>query len=396
MAVIKDKNAFKAGLFILGALVAAGAVVWLVTGGPFSGGASRTVAFALDEDIAGLTGGSEVRVGGKPVGSVGSIGFDDDYERVLVAISLPGDVPLRRGAVARVQSSLTGQVWLNFTELGTGEPLGEDDLIDGEAGTLSDVIRTVNAIAPDLEELARLARRETLPRANDLLGKADGAVENLTAASDDLAGLAETLNGVFGAESGGDEELRATLAGLRRAADRLPGVLDEVDRLAAGAAEAVEAVRLDVADAADRLASVLEKADVAAGDVVAAAEGTRETVASARGIITANRGEVEAIVDRLGTAARTLELATSEIRRSPWRLLYRPGGDQRANLDLYDAARRFAEGANAVQDAAVALEGATQDPAADRDDVDRLLAELRESVAGYERAERALFERIRE
>ncbi|MEM7809112.1 MAG: MlaD family protein, partial [Planctomycetota bacterium] len=86
MAGVSDKNAFQAGVFILAAAVTAVFVIYLVAGRGVGGGQERIITFDLADDIAGLSDGSEVRVGGKTVGSVIDVEFVDDYDRIEVLI----------------------------------------------------------------------------------------------------------------------------------------------------------------------------------------------------------------------------------------------------------------------------------------------------------------------
>lgn len=409
MAGVSDKNALKAGLFILGAVAMACVIVWLVSGKRITGSQSPTVAFKLNDDISGLSNGAEVRLGGRPIGEVRSVEFSDDFQSVYVTLGLPDDIPITTETRVRVQSTLTGQVWLNIVELGKGEPLGKDEMLQGEAGTLSDVLQTVNRIAPEAERLLRELTGTTVPRINEVLDGVKDAVESvettsasfretaesLTATSDHAGSLATSLNDVFGKETT-KGDLTTTLANVRAASDGLPQLIEDANELLAVATDAVDGVRSTVEQTGNRLEAVLAKADGAADDIVEVARDARESTASVRGLIAGNRGKINAIVDRLGDTARTLNLAGAEIRRSPWRLFYKPDGNQRANLNLYDAARRFAEGAQALEDAAIALEGATRDPGADPAEVQRLLEDVQAKFEDFDRVERALFDRIRE
>jgi ABC-type transporter Mla subunit MlaD len=387
MAGVNDKNAFKAGLFIVGALILGIVILWVITGRGIGSGPTYAVMFDLDDDIAGLQPGAEVRVGGRPVGEVVGVDPTDDYQDVRVTIQIPDEVPLREDAVVRIQTTLTGQVWLNVFDLGSGDRLAQGGSIPGEAGTLSDLITTINRLAPEVEALVASIRRDTVPAATRLIENADGAVDDVARTAANLTELSSSLRDLVGEGTQGREDLEVTLAKARETAELLPELLDNVD-------EAVSTIRLTVDDTGARLRSVLDKADAAAEDVVAAAEATRETTGTVRGLIAGNRGRINQVVERLTDTARTLDLASAEIRRSPWRLLYRPSGEQRESMNLYDAARRFAEGANALQDAAVALEGATDDPAAQPQEVEALLEDLRRRFEQFDEAQRALYEEL--
>ncbi len=388
MTGVNDRNALIAGLFILASVALSFGVVYAVTGGPADGGVTKRVLFAVGDDIANLGPGSEVRVGGKAVGKVTSTDFDDDYSQIVVEISVPEDLPLKEGAVARIQQTVTGIVSINIADLGDGSRLAEGDAIQGEAGTLSDVIKAFNEVTPELIDIVKTTRSETLPTANNALTK--------------IASAADAVDSVIGSESS-RQSLRDTLENLRVTSEKLPQLTEDASALVANANGAIDGVRETVREASASLDRVLTRAETVADDVADAARAAKQTMHDAdaavedvQSVITRNKPQIGVVVDRLASTATTLELASQEIRRSPWRLLFRPDGRQRDSMNLYDAARRFAEGANALQDAAVALEGVAMDETATPDEVEALLERVRTRFDEYRAAEQALYERIRE
>ncbi|HWB18934.1 MAG TPA: hypothetical protein VG711_01435, partial [Phycisphaerales bacterium] len=90
-----------------------------------------------------------------------------------------------------------------------------------------------------------------------------------------------------------------------------------------------------------------------------------------------------------------LKAATAEVRRSPWRLLYKPAAGEMANLNLYDAARQFADGANDMNDAASALRDALKDPDAKQTDIEKLVEKLDTSFANFGSIEKQLWDQVK-
>ena len=82
------------------------------------------------------------------------------------------------------------------------------------------------------------------------------------------------------------------------------------------------------------------------------------------------------------------------LRRSPWRLLYKPSKGEAANLNLYDTARQFAEGAGSMNDAATALRDALKDPNIDKAAVQKLVERLDESFSGFKKVEDDLWKQV--
>ncbi|HSU65456.1 MAG TPA: hypothetical protein VLJ39_01165, partial [Tepidisphaeraceae bacterium] len=76
---------------------------------------------------------------------------------------------------------------------------------------------------------------------------------------------------------------------------------------------------------------------------------------------------------------------------SPWRLLYKPTPEEAGNINIYDSARSFAEGAGSLSDAATALRDAMHDPKADRARIQKLVDELDLSFNHFQQVENKLW-----
>ena len=120
----------------------------------------------------------------------------------------------------------------------------------------------------------------------------------------------------------------------------------------------------------------------------------KDLSAGARSVIVGNRSRLDAIVASIKTTGDNLKAASSEIRRSPWRLLYKPGKGEMANLNLYDSARQFAEGANDMNDAATALRDALASKDVDGKQLQALVDKLDKSFSGFQKVEAQLWERV--
>ena len=141
---------------------------------------------------------------------------------------------------------------------------------------------------------------------------------------------------------------------------RLPSILDHADGIITRASTALDNAR-----------GTLE-------DLHVAVANTRDITNTARNVISGNRGKLENIILGLKATSDNLKGASAEIGRSPWRVLYRPGPGEMDNLELYDAARQFADGASNVNDAATSLQDALKNP-----NVDRAGAEADRSIERY-------------
>ena len=122
----------------------------------------------------------------------------------------------------------------------------------------------------------------------------------------------------------------------------------------------------------------------------------RDLSGAARDVITGNRGKIDSMIAALKTTGDNLKNATAEIRRSPWRLLYKPGPNEMANLNLYDAAREFAEGANELSDASLALRDALQSRQTDKESVEKLMLKVNKTFENFQQVEQKLWTKVKE
>jgi hypothetical protein len=95
-------------------------------------------------------------------------------------------------------------------------------------------------------------------------------------------------------------------------------------------------------------------------------------------------------------ASQQLKLATIEVRRSPWKLLYRPSADEVEHELLYDATRAFALAASDLKASAASmqrvLEANTADTLTNADAFKRLQQSLLDSLNRYEAAQQRMLD----
>jgi methyl-accepting chemotaxis protein len=131
-------------------------------------------------------------------------------------------------------------------------------------------------------------------------------------------------------------------------------------------------------------------------DVKQVASNARQISATGRQVIVNNQGKLDAMIASLKTTGDNLKFASSEIRRSPWRLLYKPGPSEMANLNLYDSARQFAEGAGQMNDAAMSLRDALKNPDVDQAQVQKLVDQLDKQFDNFHQVEQQLWTQVKE
>jgi phospholipid/cholesterol/gamma-HCH transport system substrate-binding protein len=383
-----ERNSLKAGIFIL---VCIGVVIAIVIGikgvGRFLEPTQEAaVVFALVDDIGGLGTGDEVRLGGAKVGVVRDVEIEvksDNEQQMLVSFTFPRRFVLRKDAVVAVQSTVTGVSVLNFSSLGTGELLQSGDTIVGKPAALTALL----SAGPDLVEIVRSVKNTTIPnvnratvKVNDTLDsykqtsaaateliqqvktKVDPAIDKYNNVADSTRSAMQNASELLGDVKG---DVRTTIANLREATgivrQGLPGLLQQADGVLAGVNNAVK------------------QTNEALVDVKKIAVNTRDATASARSMLYTNRGRIEQMIMSLKLTGDNLKNASAELRRSPWRLLYRP-----------------ADGASDLSEAAVSLRDALADPDVDPAQIQKLIDRLDNTFSHFSTVEKELWDQVQE
>ncbi|HZN67894.1 MAG TPA: hypothetical protein VFB66_21595 [Tepidisphaeraceae bacterium] len=379
-----ERNALKAGTFIVIAFVLAVAVVVSIKdfGGLSEPMQVRQARFKLVDDLGGLRVGDELRVGGFKAGSIQSIepaGVDGGQPTtLLVTFDLPKKYVFREGAKVAVQTSLTGAAILNIEDLGTGAAIPEGTAVAGFPDPKSRFLASLGEAKIDEAVAALKKTADTATQTiEDARAKIDPAYQKYATVADRAGETMTHARDLIGETKG---DVRGTMANLNAASttvkEQLPITFERANGLL------------------NRVQGNIDSVQVALDDVKATMANAKDVSAAARSIIAGNRSKFDAMAVSLKTTADNLKAASSEIRRSPWRLLYKPGKGEMANLNLYDSARQFAEGANDLNDAAAALRDALAAKNVDEKQLQALVDKLDKSFNGFRKVESQLWERV--
>ena len=432
----KERNHVKAGAFILISAALIVAVIFSIRGigQLFAPHQRRTVSFRLSDDLGGLQVGDEVRLGGFKVGVVEGIevrgdvsevalasdeGESDaanpggaasptsgpadaapatqsapppaDTNRLLVTFTLPKDYQLREDAVVVVQTTITGTASLNISSMGSPDaaPAGELALI-GQPSGLNALLGTLGELGPELKPMvadARVAVADVKTRVVPRLSETLGSIKEAGAHLEDMLG-----------ESKGD--FRQTVANLKESTgtikEKLPPTMDNLRETTGTLKEKLPGT-MDAAKAfIVRLDNTVKDTEGTLTDVKATMTNLKDVSAKAREIVGGNKGKLDTMIASLKTTGDNLKAASVEIRHSPWRLLYKPGKGEMANLNLYDSARQFADGAGSLNDAALALRDALENKDAKPEEIEALLVKLDRSFSNFREVEDKLWTLVQE
>jgi len=382
----KQRNAFMAGMFILVSVLLIGGILVAIRGvgrlvDPVN---HRKVAFRLTHDVGGLRVGDEVRIGGVRVGEIKRIEIattsPSSDPAVYVTFTVPTKYALRTDARLRIQKSVTNMSNLNIESLGlAGAELSGDAVLEGLPSSLDEVLADVRGAVGEARTMVTDLRTRTLPELTQTVAKFGKTADAVTVAAGRTGEFMVEAKDLIGDTK---TDLRTTVANLAGATGSLKaGMPDLIERLKGFVTKSQATV---------------QSIDKAIDDVRAAVADIKEVGASAKAVIAGNRGKLDGMIAALKTTSDNLKGASSEIRRSPWRLLYKPDDGEVGNLNLFDAARHFAEGANELNDAAQALRDAAHDKGADPDRVKRLMEQLEGSFKKFGDVEKSLWSKVRE
>jgi ABC-type transporter Mla subunit MlaD len=385
-----DRNAFKAGLFIVVSLVLIIGVIVAIkgVGRIIEPQQVRTATFTLADDISGLRLGDDVRVGGLKVGAVRSLAIEPPADEnaqphIFVTYHIPRRIVLRQGARVGVQSTITGTSSLNFDAQGTGPALADNAPLPGKPSGYTTLMNTASELGPQIKQLVADVRTVTLPKVNTAVDHAGGLASDARAKFPTIvARYEEVMVKIRDLLGDTTPDIRGTLANLNKTTgtlkDKLPPAMDKADTLLA------------------KLNTTIDNTQGTLKDLVTTLENAKAITGTLRSVVVQNRSRLDDMVRSAKSASDNLKFATEEIRRSPWRLLYKPRPNEMANLNLFDATRAFASGAGDLSDASAALRDALKDPHADPQRVQKLIDQLDQSFSKFQQVEQTLWDRVKE
>jgi ABC-type transporter Mla subunit MlaD len=295
----------------------------------------RVEVSAVFGDVQGLKRGDPVYLFGLAVGSVHGIELLEarpaEAARLRVRLSMPARYRehLRETSGVRIDKSLTGSLSVLIEESSDGQ-------------------------GPKLPEGAELAGRRT-----PAIGDVTEDLDILLLEARDIAERVEEIIASVQAEGG----LRTLIENIREvtrsARERINPFLDRLDSVALALDETVATFR-DLANenapGISRTVARLDEASTWLAEFLPKLESTpraledglaalRKAGDQASHAIEENRGAVRRIIEDLGKTMTSASNLSAEIRRRPWRLLYKPDLDEQKALELYDAAWAYNSGA---------------------------------------------------
>ncbi len=404
----KSNNHFKAGLFMIISFGVAMGIFFGITGSSFFSGPKNqyTTIFDLEDDVGGLEAGSQVRLGGLIVGDVDEVTIIEleGKPTVKAVFNLPKKYKLKKDAIVTVQAGLTGLVNLNITSLGSSaEVATANDYLDGNPSGFAAALEIANRVGDEAVETLQAWR----PRVNDILDDTRPRVNatldqfktTAVTADDTIKHVKSKIDPVYAKYEGVAENAGGAMANLRDVLgdtkSDIRATMANLASVTASAKEKVPTVMDKVAGTLENFRAALDKTSGVLDEVKITVANTKDVTANVRTLVQGNKSRLDEIIKSANLTSQNLAAASSEIRRSPWRLLYKPSGDEVANQNLYDAARQFADASRKLQDSSQALRDSLKDPNANEEDVKKILERLDVDFTDYKKIESELWERVK-
>lgn len=348
------------------------------------------VYYPLEVGLRGLSAGAAVSLGDVPVGTVTQIiGVADPSEAgrivgTVAQFTIPAEYQLYwNSRVELIVPVLGSATTLNISNVGNGERYDPE-----------------TPMPPTLREelLSSTMKRQTLPPGTLPGGIANSLTRNL---------VRSTLTSV-GFEAPQRKHLKNILANLDQFTNRLNGMSDTLrSQVTSVGEQATSALtRLDdtLTDTQTLVRKVGARSDKWLDHIDHITENSEEGTQTLRELIDQNAGPLgnmladlhdlvagqrpvlERTMANMHLASEQLKLATIEVRRAPWRLLYEPGKTELETDNLYDSARSFAQAAASVE-ATVASICSLDADSVSRQRLEQLLAYLEALQASFREAE---------
>ena len=366
-----ERDNLKAGLFVLTGIILILFVVFTLADIErlFEKTQSVIVAYKLSDGLKGLKTGASVTLGDEPVGEV--VALEDQYEQAagrvigkLITVEIPKHITICQNAVFQlVVPTLGSGTRLNIRSVGVGAKYDLNTHIEGTIAS--------NELVKHVVHDAGIGDKQRT--------EIQTVIENIAAITttlrDDIPGMTESLKQIIIDGKSAITDLKQAAREIRQVMatinERKDSWLDRLDTITESTAEAASrfkrilkdkdtAIRQVVDNTRDITQTLNDKTlvqvDEALAKAAAALSDVKESSAQVRALIIGQRPVLERAVANAQLTTDQLKLAAIEIRRSPWRLLYKPGNKELETDNLYDAARSFALAASALEAGAQSLQ----------------------------------------
>jgi len=153
----------------------------------------------------------------------------------------------------------------------------------------------------------------------------------------------------------------------------------------------------DITEITDKTKTAITKVEDSLEKVDATFETAKAAIIDIQSIIKDER--IDTIFSNVTEVSSNLKLTTQEVRRAPWKLLYKPKGNEFKVQCLVDSAAAFSAGAERLDSTAIRLNALLKSPAAssklDGKKVEAMLTELQTSFDQFKKVEQKFWNELK-
>lgn len=320
----KQRNDVLAGIFIIGSSVLFCLILFMMGSFETLFQTPSTIGVYFN-NVQGLREGDPVYLLGQKIGKVERVEIVEHTEteptRVRATLGFPERYwkYMTRDAKILIDKSITGNLTVIILGL-DGEPLQPGEELVG--GTTFDAVQTAQRIQ---STLARVT--EVVDRVGSLLERVDesGVIDEAARAIPQmLADISEAVRVVH------DKSIPVATR-LEEIAVLVKEILDE-NR------DGIRTTVGNLSVSSESVREVLQNLEPTRQSVEDAMQRIASACGNVANLFERNGSYVDGLLKDLRQTAATANLLTAEIRRRPWRLLYKPEPNEMDTFDLYDAA----------------------------------------------------------
>ena len=425
-----EKDNLKAGIFVSAGLIIFFASIFVLSDikSWTTSMQSVEVRYDLSDGVQGLINGAAVTLGDQEIGSVTSI--EDRYTTIdnqsrvtakLVTLSLPMSYNIFQDATIELVPPLVGTgTRINIRSVGSGKkyiPHSRKGSIPINGGIKSSDIanemtksvgiedrqrRQIQRIIDNLENMTNVVNQQgplLMTSAKGMFKQTAPIIENMQESSDQLTSLLIKANAMA--------ELFNKRSGIWY--DRLDHITASVEDTTKQVQQTAMTVNKFVIEkdskfrqTIDGIHSLVKKLEdetiTHVNQVIASSKKTmnnwNESSLIINEILVGQRPVIERILANAQLSTDQLNLAATEIRRSPWRLLYTPTSGELETDNLYDASRSFAQAAGALEAATTSIKEIVSKTDVSKPRLEKMLKNLDKLYEKYDVAEKTFWKAI--
>ncbi len=395
----KKRSELKAGIFIILCLaLAVGVVMWLGASDYFRS-KGQVVSFYVQQGDGPtvLTVGNPVTYGDAQIGMINDVVADPATGRCIYHARIDRkDLHIFSDGKATVISAMLGGSKLVVLNSGTqGAGMADDQKPIKISGGLDRAMGDIAATAENIRVISDVLRRQVDPaQGGKILASVGCVIDDLKTASDNIVKISGHVLGQTDVS-----KPDSILARIQKSAVDINAITADAQpklsrMLGAGADAAENLDKYLKTDVAEFLAKLRESNN----ELLKIATNFSDVSKEVKELVVMNRDNLDVIIGNMTLVSSNLKAMANEVRRSPWKLLYKPTDKETKQQDIRDAASAFAEGASQLDQTVAKLSGlAKANPggvASNNPMLQEVLKDLKESFAKFNKVEQTLWNEL--